>query len=175
MISLLPLIKDAIPDAPPLVAAGGIANGAQAAGLLVMGADGVVMGTRFLATPESTYSKNQKKAIVEGTTTVRTTVFDAARGTIGWPDEVDGRAIPNKTLDDASKGVGVEELKKRYDEGEKTDDTSRLVVWSGSSIGLVKEIKGAKVRVFFPCLAEILGIEKQCICRSFWKRSMEKR
>lgn len=156
MISLLPLIRDAIPDAPPLVAAGGIANGAQAAGLLVMGADGVVMGTRFLATPESIYSTNQKKAIVEGTTTVRTTVFDTARGTIGWPDGVDGRAIPNKTLDEANEGVDFGDLKKRFDEATKNDDTSRSVVWSGSSIGLVKEIKGAKVRVFFICLAEII-------------------
>lgn len=136
-----------------MVAAGGIANGAQAAGLLVMGADGVAIGTRFLATPESIYSKNQKKAIIEATTTVRTPIYDTARGRVGWPDGVDGRAVPNLTFDEANEGVDIEELKKKYDEAEKNDDTSRRAVWSGSSVALVKEIKGAKVRVFVSFVA----------------------
>lgn len=147
MISLLAVIKRDIPDGPPLVAAGGIAVGSQAAGLLLMGADGVVIGTRFLATAESTYSENQKKALLDATATVRTTVFDTVRGKNGWPEGVDGRAIPNITLDEERAGIDFEERRKRYEEGVKNDDTSRSVVWSGSSVGLVKEIKGAKVRL----------------------------
>ena len=134
-----------LPDSPPLVAAGGLANGAQIAALLVLGASGAVLGTRFLATRESTYTSNQKNAVLAATHSVRTSVFDQVRGTVAWPTGIDGRAIYNKTLEDEANGVNPDELQRRFSEGVKKDDTSRSIVWSGSSVGLVKEISGAEV------------------------------
>jgi len=140
LITLLPLIKQSIPHSPPLVAAGGLSTGSQVAAMLVLGASGAAMGTRFLATPESTYSNGQKSALISGKASVRTTVFDDVRGTTGWPAGIDGRAIPNKALDDERNGLGIEERRMLFNESMKNDDPSRAVVWSGSSVGLVDEL-----------------------------------
>jgi nitronate monooxygenase len=66
----------------PLVAAGGIADGRGLAAALMLGADGVLMGTRFYVASEALASSAAKARIVaaSGDDTVRTTVFDIARG-----------------------------------------------------------------------------------------------
>ena len=51
----------------PFVASGGVANGKQLAAALCMGADGVNMGTRFIATKEAPVHENVKQAIVAAT------------------------------------------------------------------------------------------------------------
>ncbi len=51
--TLLPLIVDAVGDRVPVVAAGGIFDGRGLAAALAMGADGIWVGTRFIATPEA--------------------------------------------------------------------------------------------------------------------------
>lgn len=51
----------------PFVASGGVANGAQLVAALAMGADGINMGTRFIATKEAPVHENVKKAIVAAT------------------------------------------------------------------------------------------------------------
>lgn len=72
-LSLLPAVIDAVDT--PVVAAGGIADGRQIAAALVMGAVGVWMGTRFVASAESYSHDNYKRRIVEiddeGTTRTR--------------------------------------------------------------------------------------------------------
>ena len=58
----------------PIVASGGVADGAGVAALLALGADAVQLGTRFIATPEASVHENYKKAVlaaeVDGTTLV---------------------------------------------------------------------------------------------------------
>jgi NADH:quinone reductase (non-electrogenic) len=51
----------------PFVASGGVANGRQLAAALAMGADGINMGTRFMATKEAPIHQNVKDAIVAAT------------------------------------------------------------------------------------------------------------
>ena len=48
----------------PFVASGGVANGRQLAAALALGADGINMGTRFMATKEAPIHQNVKDAIV---------------------------------------------------------------------------------------------------------------
>jgi enoyl-[acyl-carrier protein] reductase II len=50
---LVPLIVDAVGDTIPVVAAGGVFDGRGLAAALALGADGVWVGTRFIATPEA--------------------------------------------------------------------------------------------------------------------------
>jgi len=50
----------------PFVASGGCATGSQLAAALALGAEGVNMGTRFMATKESTIHANVKAAIMKG-------------------------------------------------------------------------------------------------------------
>ena len=73
LVSTMPLVPaaaDAIAkqvrderQRPALVAAGGIADGRGLAAALALGADGVLLGTRFLATPEAPFSAAAKQAI----------------------------------------------------------------------------------------------------------------
>jgi nitronate monooxygenase len=73
---LLPRVVDAITPALVL-AAGGIADARGLAAALCLGADGVVMGTRFLATPEANAHPIYKAGLVAATEedTVRTILF----------------------------------------------------------------------------------------------------
>ncbi|HZQ86474.1 MAG TPA: nitronate monooxygenase [Acidimicrobiales bacterium] len=63
---LVPLIVDAVGDHVPVVAAGGIFDGRGLAAALALGADGVWLGTRFIATPEARAVIGYKDALVRG-------------------------------------------------------------------------------------------------------------
>ena len=62
---LVPLIVDAVGDQVPVVAAGGIFDGRGLAAALALGADGIWMGTRFIATPEARGVRGFKDALVD--------------------------------------------------------------------------------------------------------------
>lgn len=62
---LVPQIADAVGDRVPVVAAGGIVDGRGLAAALTLGADGVWMGTRFIATPEAHAVAPYKQALVD--------------------------------------------------------------------------------------------------------------
>ena len=62
---LVPLIVDAVEGAIPVVAAGGIFDGRGLAASLALGADGVWVGTRFIATPEARAVTGFKEGIIE--------------------------------------------------------------------------------------------------------------
>lgn len=70
---LVPLVVDAVGDRVPVVAAGGIFDGRGLAAALALGADGVWVGTRFIATPEARGVSGYKQRLVashEDATTV---------------------------------------------------------------------------------------------------------
>jgi len=48
----------------PVVASGGVADGAGIAALLALGAEAVQLGTRFIATPEASVHDNYKRAVL---------------------------------------------------------------------------------------------------------------
>jgi nitronate monooxygenase len=98
VLALVSSILSAVPETgPPILAAGGMANGGHMAALLTLGASGAVFGTRFLLAPESLYTDVQRRALVaaSSTSSVRTMAFDNARGSMGWPSGVDGRGLRN--------------------------------------------------------------------------------
>ncbi|OCH91017.1 2-nitropropane dioxygenase [Obba rivulosa] len=148
--TLVSSILSALPHSgPPVLAAGGLANGTHAAAYLTLGCAGAVFGTRFLLTPESLYTDAQKAALISAgpESTVRTMAFDQARGTLGWPNGVDGRAIRNETVADVEAGVDMQEVKKKFQEAVNGGDPTRMLVWAGEGVHLMREIKGAKVLV----------------------------
>ncbi len=63
---LVPQIVDAVGSRVPVVAAGGIFDGRGLAAALALGADGVWVGTRFIATPEAHVVNGYREALVEG-------------------------------------------------------------------------------------------------------------
>eukprot|EP00298_Acanthocystis_sp_HF-20_P003980 c14326_g1_i1.p1 GENE.c14326_g1_i1~~c14326_g1_i1.p1 ORF type:complete len:351 (+),score=168.20 c14326_g1_i1:58-1053(+) len=65
----------------PFVASGGVGVGSQLAAALAMGAEGVNMGTRFMATVEAPIHPNIKKALVDGDEKSTTHVFRTLNNT----------------------------------------------------------------------------------------------
>jgi len=80
-----PDVVDAVAPVPVL-AAGGIADGRGLAAALALGADGVLLGSRFLASREAPLHANFKQAIVDsdGHDTVLTEIPDIAADVV-WP------------------------------------------------------------------------------------------
>lgn len=60
---LIPLVRAAVTI--PVIAAGGIATGRQMLAAMILGADGVQVGSRFVATPEASSHAAFKKAVIE--------------------------------------------------------------------------------------------------------------
>ncbi|KAH9479624.1 Nitronate monooxygenase [Psilocybe cubensis] len=158
-LTLLPLFAQVVAESngPPLLAAGGLATGSQIASLLTLGASGVVLGTRFLLSPESLYTDVQRTALVEADSfkSVRTMAFDYARNTLGWPEGIDGRGLRNATVDDYEKGEDMEIIRKKFAEGVRMNDTSRSVVWAGSAVGLMSKI--------IPAREILLELHEECL------------
>jgi len=84
-LTLVPMVVDAVAPVPVL-AAGGIADGRGLAAALALGADGVLLGTRFLASEESPLHPNFKQAILDsdGHDTLLSEIPDLAAGIV-WP------------------------------------------------------------------------------------------
>jgi len=93
MFTLLPQVVDACPDIP-IVAAGGIADGRGLAASIMLGAEGVLIGTRFYASQEAEGHPEAKQRIVaaKGGQTVRSIIFDLSRRN-RWPDPYTGRVL----------------------------------------------------------------------------------
>lgn len=143
---LLTAVTTALPNGPVILAAGGVNTGAHIAGLLTMGADGVVVGTRFLYTPECMYSEEIKSVLLDAgfNSTLRGHMFDEVNRTAFWPEGYNGRAIANKIVDDCQAGLDLEERLKRCDEGKTKGEKDRLIIWAGEGVGYVKQIKSTK-------------------------------
>ena len=62
-LTLIPMVKEQIKI--PIIAAGGIATGRGMLAVMVLGADGVQVGSRFAASTESSAHENFKKTIIE--------------------------------------------------------------------------------------------------------------
>jgi enoyl-[acyl-carrier protein] reductase II len=63
-MALVPQVVDAVGDEVPVVAAGGLFDGRGLAAALTLGADGVWIGTRFIATPEARSVRGYKETLL---------------------------------------------------------------------------------------------------------------
>ena len=95
----MPEVADLIAKRAPqtlLCAAGGIADGRGLAAALMLGADGVVVGTRFWASQEALVNPKLHEAAVAagGDDTVRQSVLDIVRER-DWPARYTGRVLEN--------------------------------------------------------------------------------
>ena len=157
IITLLPEVADALADIGmshiPLIAAGGIVEGRGTAACLALGASGVVLGTRFLASKEANIAKGYQDDVLRtrdgGLATVRTNVYDSLRGTTGWPANYNGRGIINQSFLDDQDGMSIEENKTLHNEALQKGDkgwgkNGRLTAYAGSGVGLVREVMSAQ-------------------------------
>jgi len=156
-MALVPAVVDAVGDAIPVIAAGGIADGRGLAAVLTLGASAGWLGTRFAASTEAQSHPRYRELLLAAaeTSTYYGTVFDG-----GWPD-APHRTLRNQTIE-AWLEAGSPPSGQRPGEGEvlATDtgggevlryqstsprqelsgDIDALSLWAGQSVGLVNEI-----------------------------------
>ena len=91
----MPAIVDAV-GSTPVFAAGGICDARGVNAAHALGAEGVLMGTRFMASHESLASDTAKVLMLSAKAcdTIRTRVFDYARG-YDWPEPYTARVLKN--------------------------------------------------------------------------------
>lgn len=132
----------------PVLAAGGFADGAGLASALALGADGVLLGTRFLASAECDADAMYKDAVVacESEDTVLTTVLDSLSGR-DWPGAW-SRAARTRFVEE---WLGREpELRRRraavrarLAAAVEDGDVEYQALWLGQSAGLVDSVEPA--------------------------------
>ncbi|MDH3286218.1 MAG: nitronate monooxygenase [Betaproteobacteria bacterium] len=128
-----------------LLAAGGIADGRGLAAALMLGADGVVVGTRFLSSEEALIpvAASDRAARATGDDTVRTKAIDALRG-VSWPAEFSYRVLKNKLTEqwahreaDATAAFGS--VAAAYAEARSRQDFDMVAVGAGECVGLIHD------------------------------------
>jgi nitronate monooxygenase len=153
-IDIVPAIVDLAAGRVPVVAAGGIADGRGLAAMMMLGASGVLMGTRFYASIEADAADQAKQLICAARSgeTVRGVVFDWSRKLM-WPAPFTARSLVN---DHVRRWTGHEiELMQRVDEialdyaaAKAAGNFDVAAVFAGESAGLIHDI---------PAAAEIVG------------------
>jgi nitronate monooxygenase len=146
-MSLVPAVVDAA-GSVPVLAAGGIADGRGLAASLMLGASGVVLGTRFYATAEAAGRESAKRRIAEagGDDTVRSIVFDVSRNHV-WPAPYTGRCLANEH---SRRWLGRElELmraageRERYMSARAEGNYEVAAVIAGEAAGLIRDVPPA--------------------------------
>ncbi len=140
-MALIPQIVDAVDL--PVIAAGGIADGRGIAAALALGAVGALLGTRFVATRDSTAADFCKKALLEQGSEA-TTVTDAFTGLYA-------RVLKNAFTEGyAASGAPVlpallqsSAAQDIYAAATKQQDREYLPIHAGQSVGMVHDLPGA--------------------------------
>jgi NAD(P)H-dependent flavin oxidoreductase YrpB (nitropropane dioxygenase family) len=144
---LVPMVVRAV--APlPVVEAGGVADGAGLAAALALGAEGVLLGTRFLATPEAPVPPRFKQTILDsdGHDTLLTEIPDLASGTV-WPGAM-SRVRRNPFVE---HWAGREwqlrqmqhEIGPQVAAARREDRVDEYTIGTGQTAGLIHDLKPA--------------------------------
>jgi len=152
-IVLIPWLKEKLKI--PIIAAGGVANGATMAAMLALGASGVSVGTRFITSKEANVDESYKNAILHATPEdiVLTTKVSGTPANVINTDYVKktGRSLPAvvellKNMPMTKKYVvplihlaGMRALEKAA-----TKPTWKTVWSAGQGVGLIKEVLPCK-------------------------------
>jgi enoyl-[acyl-carrier protein] reductase II len=144
-VALLPQVVDAVKI--PVLAAGGIADGRGLVAALALGAQGVVIGTRFIATPEAQAAAQYREAILRSAEadTVRTRCYTGKpartirnRYTEEWERKTDQiQPFPMQVMYSMQQGV------MDYMGIAGGADPDRSFMPAGQGMGLIRDIKPA--------------------------------
>jgi enoyl-[acyl-carrier protein] reductase II len=137
---LIPQVVDAV--SIPVIASGGIGDGRGLMAALSLGAEGIEMGTRFIATKECVHANElYKKRLVEGSE-ANTVII---KRTLGAPARVISNSWTDKILDIEKENGGYEQL-KNYISGQANKRyiydgvENEGFAWAGQVMGLIKDI-----------------------------------
>src|SRR6202163_946094 len=139
-LPLVPMVIDVVAGVPVL-AAGGIADGRGLAAVLMLGAQGALIGTRFLATPEARGRGHSKDVILNalGSQTVASRFYDDVLGFV-WPGAI-VRTIKHPLLEECAERqqewtLAADQLRPSLNAAIAAGD----FVLAGESAGLVHDI-----------------------------------
>jgi nitronate monooxygenase len=146
--ALVPAVVD-VARGVPVAAAGGVADGRGLAAALMLGADGVLVGTRFYATQEAMGPMPAKERIVaaSGDRTIRSILFDIARRNV-WPAPYTGRVLRNE-FSERWRGREAELMQHqadeaaRYDKARNEGDFDTAAVIAGEAVDMISDIPPA--------------------------------
>jgi nitronate monooxygenase len=153
-LTLVPEVSDYLAKAAPetlLVAAGGIADGRGLAAALMLGADGVLIGSRLVASREGLTHPRVRDAVVaaDGDSTVRTTVVDVVRS-YEWPKPFTGRTLNTKFVSQwhgseaaLAEPATVARESARYWEAVREGDADNIGIFMGEAAGLIHGVEPA--------------------------------
>ena len=140
-MALVPAVVDAV--RVPVLAAGGIADGRGLVAALALGAAGILIGTRFVATREAMAPEIWKKRLIESdaTATTLTDVFSGlwARGLRNRFSE-EYRASGAPVLPPLVQRMAAQDV---FNAAAKQQEAELFVMWSGQSVGLIHDLPGA--------------------------------
>jgi nitronate monooxygenase len=152
-LDIVPAIADLVKGQVPVVAAGGIADGRGLAASLMLGAAGVLLGTRFYASLEADGHEEAKKRICLASSgdTVRGIIFDISRDHV-WPAPFTGRCLVN---DHVRRWTGrelellqnVEAVAADYALAKAAGNFDVAAVIAGEAAGLIHDVLPAGVIV----------------------------
>lgn len=137
---LVPKVVDAI--SIPVIASGGIGDGRGLMAALALGAEGIEMGTRFIATKECVHaSELYKQAIIKGsetgTTVIKRSIGAPARAiTNPWTDKIHEVESKTPTYEALKSFISGEANKQFIYEGRNEEGFG----WAGQVIGLIDDI-----------------------------------
>ncbi|MBM3656737.1 MAG: nitronate monooxygenase [Actinobacteria bacterium] len=144
-MALVPQVVDAVGEQVPVVAAGGLYDGRGLAAALALGADGVWIGTRFIATPEARAVNGYKDMLLatseDGTTISRAYTGKTCRVVANeWTrhyekNPADLKPFPQQAI--ASMQAGVNHL--GYPTGTEVD-AAREFYPAGQGVGAINEL-----------------------------------
>lgn len=139
-LCLVPRMVDAL--SVPVIGGGGVSDGRGFLSLLALGAQGVIMGTCFLAAEECPIHNSLKRKIIEGTELDTVIVMRS----IGNSHRVLKSAKAEKVAELDRNNAGLEEILKLADsertkEMYKNGNVNESVMSCGQSMGLVKKIR----------------------------------
>jgi nitronate monooxygenase len=144
LFALLPAVRD-IAREVPVLAAGGIADHRGYEAAMALGADGVLVGTRFIAADESLATPRAKERIVQtdGDATIRTTVFDVVRG-YDWGG-ITGRALRNKFIakwhgNERALQENILQERKAYFAAVERQDYDTALIFAGEAVDLIDSV-----------------------------------
>ena len=139
LVALLPRVVETV--AIPVLASGAIVDGAGLAAALALGAEGVEMGTRFVATAECRAHPRYKEAIVQARE-IDTTVIER---TIGRPGRVLAGPYAERILRREAEGADIHDLipliEGSHNRRAALDgDLDEGFVWAGQGVGGIRDV-----------------------------------
>jgi enoyl-[acyl-carrier protein] reductase II len=142
-LTLIPMVKENI--SIPLIAAGGIATGRGMLAAMVLGADGVQMGSRFVASTESSAHDNFKKTVLEtGEGETQLTLKELAPVRLiknKFFNDVQELYLKGPTKEDLENLLGKRRAKRGMFEGDLVEGELEI----GQIAGLIHDIKPVEV------------------------------